>query len=230
MLVTGLAATTAAGLLAVLVGGTVPLALGAAARRCRRGQHQLGQRPGGRRLVPGRSAAGWPWASARWRSPRASGSRRSASPCSPTGTASRAALWVPVVACAVVRRGRGRGRRRPAPAGAHRRPAAANPYRRDRFLARVHAVSVLLVVPQFLVWTFALVWLVQDRGWSPAAAGSLVAVAQVAGALGRIAAGHLSDVVGEPDAPAALGGAGRRRDDGGPGPRGRAGPAARRRA
>ena len=59
----------------------------------------------------------------------------------------------------------------------------------------MHGVSVLLVVPQFLVWTFALVWLVQDRGWSPAAAGSLVAVAQLAGALGRIAAGHLSDVV-----------------------------------
>ena len=54
---------------------------------------------------------------------------------------------------------------------------------------------MLLVVPQFLVWTFALVWLVQDRDWSPAAAGSLVAAAQLAGAVGRIAAGHLSDVV-----------------------------------
>src|SRR6478736_4006113 len=73
---------------------------------------------------------------------------------------------------------------------------ATNPYRRDRFLARVHGVSVLLVVPQFLVWTFALVWLVQDRSWSPAAAGSLVAAAQVAGALGRIGVGHLSDLVG----------------------------------
>lgn len=72
---------------------------------------------------------------------------------------------------------------------------APNPYRADRFLTRVHGVSVLLVVPQFVVWTFALAWLVQDRGWSPAAAGSLIAGAQVAGALGRIAAGHLSDVV-----------------------------------
>jgi len=70
-----------------------------------------------------------------------------------------------------------------------------NPYRADSYLARIHGVSVLLVVPQFVVWTFALVWLVQDRGWSPAAAGSLVALAQVAGALGRIAAGQLSDVV-----------------------------------
>ncbi|MBS42031.1 MAG: MFS transporter [Nocardioides sp.] len=71
----------------------------------------------------------------------------------------------------------------------------ANPYRADRFLARVHGVSVLLVVPQFVVWTFALVWLVQDRGWSAAAAGTLVGLAQVGGALGRIAAGQLSDVV-----------------------------------
>ncbi|CAN5413560.1 MFS transporter [soil metagenome] len=73
---------------------------------------------------------------------------------------------------------------------------AANPYRGNRFLARIHGVSVLLVVPQFVVWTFALVWLVQDRGWSPGAAGTLVAVAQVGGALGRIAAGQLSDIVG----------------------------------
>ena len=73
---------------------------------------------------------------------------------------------------------------------------APNPYRDDRYLARIHGVSVLLVVPQFLVWTFALVWLVQDRGWSPAGAGALVAVAQVVGAFGRIAVGQLSDMVG----------------------------------
>ncbi|MGA8256217.1 MAG: MFS transporter [Nocardioides sp.] len=72
---------------------------------------------------------------------------------------------------------------------------APNPYRADGYLARIHGVSVLLVVPQFVVWTFALVWLVDDRGWSPAAAGSLVAIAQVGGALGRITAGQLSDVV-----------------------------------
>ncbi|MEO9323680.1 MFS transporter [Nocardioides sp. C4-1] len=74
--------------------------------------------------------------------------------------------------------------------------AAANPYRADSFLARVHGVSVLLVVPQFLVWTFSLVWLVEERGWTPAAAGTLVAVAQVVAAFGRIAAGQLSDLVG----------------------------------
>ncbi|QIX28538.1 MFS transporter [Nocardioides sp. JQ2195] len=73
---------------------------------------------------------------------------------------------------------------------------APNPYVQDDYLTRIHGVSVLLVVPQFLVWTFALVWLVQDRDWSPAAAGTLVATAQVVGAVGRIAVGHLSDVVG----------------------------------
>lgn len=72
----------------------------------------------------------------------------------------------------------------------------ANPYRADRFLARIHGASVLLVVPQFLVWTFSLAWLVDDRGWSAGAAGAVVAVAQVVGALGRIAAGAWSDRVG----------------------------------
>lgn len=81
--------------------------------------------------------------------------------------------------------------RTPAPEG-----GAPNPYRADGFLTRVHGVSVLLVVPQFVVWTFSLVWLVDDRGWSPAAAGTLVAVAQVVAAFGRIAAGQLSDLVG----------------------------------
>ncbi len=106
-----------------------------------------------------------------------------------------AAMWVPTVATAlaallvaalVV------DPPRPALVGGR----APNPYRGDRFLARIHVVSVLLVVPQFVVWTFALVWLVQDRGWSPGAAGTLVALAQVGGAAGRIAAGQLSDVVG----------------------------------
>ena len=47
----------------------------------------------------------------------------------------------------------------------------ANPYRASTFLSRVHGVSVLLVVPQCVVWTYSLTWLVQERDWSPAAAG-----------------------------------------------------------
>lgn len=74
--------------------------------------------------------------------------------------------------------------------------ATANPYRGDGYLARIHLVSVLLVVPQFLVWTFALVWLVQDRDWSPGAAGALVGAAQLAGAAARLVAGWASDRVG----------------------------------
>jgi MFS family permease len=72
----------------------------------------------------------------------------------------------------------------------------ANPYRGSPLLWRIHAVSVLLVIPQALVWTFALVWLMTERGWSPAAAGTLVMVTQILGALGRIAAGRWSDRVG----------------------------------
>jgi len=74
--------------------------------------------------------------------------------------------------------------------------SAPNPYSQSTFLARIHGASVLLVVPQFMVWTFALVWLIDDRDWSPAAAGALVAAAQVFGALGRIGVGALSDRVG----------------------------------
>lgn len=105
-----------------------------------------------------------------------------------------AAVWVPVAAClvaAVLVAAVVVDPPRPASGPS----AAPNPYRADRYLPRIHGVSMLLVVPQFVVWTFALVWLVQDRGWPPAAAGALVAGAQVAGALGRIGVGQLSDVV-----------------------------------
>ncbi|AQT80862.1 MFS transporter [Mycolicibacterium litorale] len=72
----------------------------------------------------------------------------------------------------------------------------ANPYRGSGLLWRIHAVSVLLVVPQCVVWTFTLVWLIADRGWSAQSAGVLVMVAQILGALGRIAAGRWSDQMG----------------------------------
>jgi sugar phosphate permease len=72
----------------------------------------------------------------------------------------------------------------------------ASPYRGSSVLWRIHAVSVLLVVPQCLVWTFTLVWLMTDRGWSAASAGAMVTFAQILGAAGRIAAGRWSDKVG----------------------------------
>ena len=63
-------------------------------------------------------------------------------------------------------------------------------------LWRIHAASALLVVPQFTVATFALVYLVDARGWTALAAGRLLAAAQVCGAASRLGAGYWSDRVG----------------------------------
>ena len=70
---------------------------------------------------------------------------------------------------------------------------APNPYRRTNFLVRVHAVSVLLVVPQVALWTFVPAWLMIARHWPPLQAGVAVTATQVVAALGRIAAGRWSD-------------------------------------
>ncbi|MFL6088611.1 MAG: MFS transporter [Aeromicrobium sp.] len=75
-----------------------------------------------------------------------------------------------------------------------RRPA--NPYRGDHRLMRIHLASALLVVPQMTVWTFIVVWLIDARGWSTAAAGGLAGATQLLGAAGRIGAGWWSDQVG----------------------------------
>lgn len=72
----------------------------------------------------------------------------------------------------------------------------ANPYRGDATLVRIHLVSALLVIPQYVLSTFGLVWLIADQGWDAVAAGVLVAASQFAGAIGRIGAGMLSDRVG----------------------------------
>ncbi|MGV9710420.1 MFS transporter [Gordonia sp. NPDC003424] len=74
--------------------------------------------------------------------------------------------------------------------------ASGNPYRASSFLARVHGVSVLLVIPQSMLWTFVPTWLIVAHHWAPAAAGLLVTVTQVIGAIGRIVAGRVSDVWG----------------------------------
>jgi sugar phosphate permease len=71
---------------------------------------------------------------------------------------------------------------------------AASPYRQP-LLWRIHAASALLVVPQFTVATFALVFLVDARGWTALAAGRLLAVAQLGGAGSRLGAGYWSDRV-----------------------------------
>lgn len=85
---------------------------------------------------------------------------------------------------------------RPAHAAAEETGLLDNPYRGSSVLWRIHGVSVLLVVPQYLVWTFGLLWLMTDRDWSATSAGILITVTQLLGAAGRIAAGAWSDRVG----------------------------------
>jgi sugar phosphate permease len=84
------------------------------------------------------------------------------------------------------------------PPAAPDRPAAppvSSPYRTP-VLWRLHAASALLVIPQFTVGTFALVFLMDARGWTAVDAGRLLAGAQVFGALARLGAGYWSDRAG----------------------------------
>ena len=194
VLLAGLTATALAGAAGALTGGTTLLALAL---------FLAGAAAASTNAASGRVVVGWfPPA----RRGLAMGVRQMAQPVG-VGVAAisiavvadvagiHAALWVPTLACALAAVVVALVVVDP-PRPPRRDGAAANPYREDTYLARIHGVSVLLVVPQFVVWTFALVWLVQDRDWSPAAAGAVVAVAQLAGALGRITVGHLSDLVG----------------------------------
>jgi sugar phosphate permease len=107
----------------------------------------------------------------------------------------RAALIFPAVLCLVVAAlvaALVRDPPRP-PVRAGERPAS--PYRRPA-LWRVHGASALLVVPQFAVSAFALEFLVAQRHWDAAAAGRVLGLAALGGALGRLAAGAWSDRVG----------------------------------
>jgi sugar phosphate permease len=72
---------------------------------------------------------------------------------------------------------------------------SGSPYRQP-VLWRIHAASALLVVSQFAVSTFALVFLVQARGWSAPDAGRLLAGGQALGAAARLGAGYWSDRAG----------------------------------
>ncbi len=72
----------------------------------------------------------------------------------------------------------------------------ANPYRGSWVLRRIHAVSALLMVPQTLTVTFMLIWLIANYRCSIFAAGCVVTVSQVLGAVGRIIVGRWSDRVG----------------------------------
>ena len=75
-------------------------------------------------------------------------------------------------------------------------PYRAGPDRSAAVLWRIHAASALLVVPQFAVATFALVFLVDAHGLDPVTAGRVLAVAQACGAFSRLGAGVWSDRAG----------------------------------
>ncbi len=107
-----------------------------------------------------------------------------------------AALWVPAAACGLAVLAIAAVVIDPPRPPAREAREVANPYRTSSFLTRVHTASVLLVVPQFVVWTFGLTWLVQDLGWAPGPAGLVVAGTQLVGAAARIGSGHVSDLVG----------------------------------
>jgi sugar phosphate permease len=81
---------------------------------------------------------------------------------------------------------------RPQVAGSGSGPS---PYRAPT-IWRVHLASTFLVVPQFIIGAFSVIYLVNERNWSPIDAGRLVFVGQLLGIAGRLGAGWWSDRVG----------------------------------
>ena len=75
----------------------------------------------------------------------------------------------------------------------HRPAVRAPPPTRDRRLWRLSTGSGLLVVAQSSVLGFVVIYLHDERGWSPAAAAAVLAAVQVGGSAVRILAGRWSD-------------------------------------
>jgi MFS family permease len=81
-------------------------------------------------------------------------------------------------------------------------PQRGNPYNdRSMYLLRIHVSSMLLAIPQALIWTFMFTWLRLDQGWVAVDASLLVVATQLLGALGRVAAGYWSDKTGSRTTP-----------------------------
>jgi MFS family permease len=80
----------------------------------------------------------------------------------------------------------------------------ASPYHGSPVLWRIHAVAGLLMMPQTVTVTFMLVWLINHHHWSVAAAGGLVTVSQLLGAVGRVTVGRWSDRIGSRMQPVAV--------------------------
>lgn len=70
-----------------------------------------------------------------------------------------------------------------------------SPYRNSTVLWRIHAASALLMVPQAVTATFMLAWLIEKHNWPVGAAGGLVTLTQLLGALARVLVGRWSDRV-----------------------------------
>ncbi len=71
----------------------------------------------------------------------------------------------------------------------------ASPYR-FATIWRIHAASGLLGVAQFTVFTYALVYLIQEHDWTAPAAGVALACAHIPGAAARLLLGLWSDRTG----------------------------------
>ncbi|MFE4264988.1 MFS transporter [Streptomyces sp. NPDC056883] len=80
---------------------------------------------------------------------------------------------------------------RPGPAAGEPAPS---PFR-GGYLWRLNGVAAALCVPQFVVTGFSLLFLTEVRGWSAGTAGTVLAVANLAGAGVRLFAGWWSDAV-----------------------------------
>ncbi|HWG93881.1 MAG TPA: MFS transporter [Mycobacteriales bacterium] len=84
---------------------------------------------------------------------------------------------------------------REAPGQLVREPGGASPLR-DPAVRRLSLVSFLLVVPQFTVVAFVVVYLVDEQAFAVATAALVLAAVQVSGGLGRVVAGRWSDRLG----------------------------------
>jgi sugar phosphate permease len=83
------------------------------------------------------------------------------------------------------------------PAGSGtRHPTSLRAALHDHYLWRLSGGSALLVVAQVSILGFAVLFLHDERGLSPAAAGGVVALMQVLGGVLRIASGRWSDRLG----------------------------------
>lgn len=84
---------------------------------------------------------------------------------------------------------------REAPGAAPREPDGASPLRDGR-IRRLSLVSALLVVPQFAVVAFVVVYLVDEQAFAVGTAALVLALVQFGGGAGRVVAGRWSDRLG----------------------------------